>query len=77
MIFHNYTALVTKTGDTLPYLAVVKGDLPTIEYLVRECNVKINGECNSDYELYSIALVTKIRGESFHLASCHTVHGKC
>ena len=49
------TALVTKTGYTLPYLAVCEGNLSTIEYLVKECNVKINGECSSEYGLYFIA----------------------
>ena len=40
------TALVTKSGDPLPHIAVSKEDLPTIKYLVRECDVKVNGECN-------------------------------
>ena len=57
------TALVTKSGDTLPHIAVSKGDLPTIEYLVRECGIKVNGECN----FYILTLSCKIKKN--HLAT--------
>ena len=43
------TALVTKSGDTLPDLAVSNGDLFTLKYLVNECSVPMKGEYNSIY----------------------------
>ena len=43
--------LITKSGGTLPVRAVSEGDLPTIKYVVKECNVHLKGECNSIFIL--------------------------
>ena len=42
--FSPTTAPVTKSGDTMLGLAVRKGQLRVIKYLVTECSVRVNRE---------------------------------
>ena len=44
LLFPPTTAPVTKSGDTMLGLAVRKGQLDIIKFLVTECSVSVNGE---------------------------------